>query len=73
MIALRNVYSLFWYIVTFLNIGLVFLIEGALPGVDPIGFKIVRYALIAFLFVISFKRKKLSLWIFSSMILKQQT
>lgn len=69
MIALRNVYSLFWYIVTFLNIGLVFLIEGALPGVDPIGFKIVRYALIAFLFVISFKRKKLSLWIFSSMIL----
>ena len=69
MIALKNVYSLFWYIVTFLNIGLVFLIESALPGVDPIGFKIVRYALIAFLYLISFKRKKMSLWIFSSMIL----
>jgi proton glutamate symport protein len=52
-----------------MHIGLVFFIENKLPGFDPTGFKIVRYLLIAYLFLISFKRKKLSLWIFSSMIL----
>ncbi len=62
-------FTVFWYVVAFMHIGLVFFIENKLPGFDPIGFKIVRYLLIAYLFVISFKRKKLSLWIFSSMIL----
>jgi proton glutamate symport protein len=43
--------------------------ESNLPEFDPTAFKIIRYLLIAFLFLIAFKRKKLSLWIFSSMIL----
>lgn len=62
-------YTVFWYVITFLHIGLVFFIESAVPGMNPTPFKIVRYVLIAFLFLISLKRKKLSLWIFSSMIL----
>ncbi len=62
-------FTVFWYVVAFMHIGLVFFIENKLPGFDPTGFKIVRYPLIAYLFLISFKRKKLSLWIFSSMIL----
>jgi proton glutamate symport protein len=62
-------YTVFWYVTAFVHIGLVFLIESLLPGVDPIAFKMIRYLLIGYLFLISFKRKKLSLWIFSSMIL----
>ena len=65
----KSTFTVFWYVVAFMHIGLVFFIENKLPGFDPTGFKIVRYLLIAYLFVISFKRKKLSLWIFSSMIL----
>jgi len=52
-----------------MHIGLVFFIESKLPQMDPTAFKVIRYVLIALLFLISFKRKKLSLWIFSSMIL----
>jgi len=65
----KSFYTVFWYVVAFLHIGLVFLIESAFPGVDPTPFRMARYILIAILFLISFKRKKLSLWIFSSMIL----
>ena len=65
----KSMFTVFWYVVAFMHIGLVFFIENKLPGFDPTGFKIVRYLLIAYLFLISFKRKKLSLWIFSSMIL----
>ena len=65
----QSMYTVFWYVTAFLHIGLVFLIESMLPGVDPVAFKMIRYLLIAYLFLISFKRKKLSLWIFSSMIL----
>ena len=65
----KSMFTVFWYVVAFMHIGLVFFIENKLPGFDPTGFKIVRYLLISYLFVISFKRKKLSLWIFSSMIL----
>ncbi len=46
-----------------------FFVESMVPSVDPTGFKLVRYALMAFLCLISFKRRKLSLWIFSSMII----
>jgi proton glutamate symport protein len=65
----KSLYTVFWYVVAFLHIGLVFFMESNLPGFDPTAFKIIRYLLIAFLFLIAFKRKKLSLWIFSSMIL----
>ncbi len=46
-----------------------FFVESMVPSMDPTGFKLVRYALMAFLCLISFKRRKLSLWIFSSMII----
>jgi proton glutamate symport protein len=65
----KSFYTVFWYVIAFFHIGLVFLIESAFPGVDPTPFRMARYILIAILFLISFKRKKLSLWIFSSMIL----
>lgn len=65
----KSLFTTFWYVVTFLNIGLMFFVESMVPSVDPTGFKLVRYALMAFLCLISFKRKKLSLWIFSSMII----
>ena len=46
-----------------------FFVESMVPSVDPTGFKLVRYTLMAFLCLISFKRRKLSLWIFSAMII----
>jgi len=58
---------MFWYIFAFCNIGLLFLIEHY-AGTNLI-FPILRYVLIAYLFVNSYKQKKLSYWIFSSMIL----
>ncbi|MBM3160200.1 MAG: cation:dicarboxylase symporter family transporter [Bacteroidetes bacterium] len=45
------------------------MLESALPEVNRNVFASIRYVLIAFLFISSFKKKKLSLWIFSSMIL----
>jgi hypothetical protein len=65
----NSFFSLFWYVVAFLLVGLNFLIEGAIGGNIHFPFQLVRYALMGFLFVVAFKRKKLSLWIFSSMIL----
>jgi proton glutamate symport protein len=65
----KSLFTTFWYVVTFLNIGLMFFVESMVPSMDPTGFKLVRYALMAFLCLISFKRRKLSLWIFSSMII----
>ena len=64
----QSVFSLLWYVIAFLNIGLVFLLENVVGG-NPIIYQILRYVLIAFLFTVSFKQKKLSFWIFSSMIL----
>ena len=64
----QSVFSLFWYVIAFLNIGLVFLLENVLGG-NPVVYQILRYIFIAFLFAVSFKQKKLSFWIFSSMIL----
>ncbi|MCF8415290.1 MAG: cation:dicarboxylase symporter family transporter [Crocinitomicaceae bacterium] len=65
----KSLYTVFWYVIIFMHIGLVFLIESNFPNADPTGFRFARYVLIALLFVISFKRKKLSMWIFSAMIL----
>lgn len=65
----KSIYSTFWFTVAFAMVGLLFFIQSKLPGIDPTVFKAFRYVFIAFLFLVSFKRKKLSLWIFSSMIL----
>jgi len=65
----KSYFTIIWYLIAFAHIGLTFLIQNAAEQIDPLPFQIVRYLLIAFLFLISFKRKKLSYWIFSSMIL----
>lgn len=65
----KSYYTIFWYILAFAHIGLFFFVEGLASEMDPMPFKVIRYLLMAFLFLIAFKRKKLSLWIFSAMIL----
>jgi proton glutamate symport protein len=68
MNPLKSAFTLFWFVIAFLNIGLVFLIEGTVGG-NPIIYSTLRFLLIGFLFVVSYKKKKLSFWIFASMIL----
>ncbi len=67
MNQMKSPFSMFWYVSAFCNIGLLFLIENY-AGSNLI-FPILRYLLIGYLFVNSYKQKKLSYWIFSSMIL----
>jgi proton glutamate symport protein len=64
----RNWYSLFWYTTAFCGIGFLFFLEG-LVGSQPWLFVGARYVLLLFIFVVSYKRGKLSLWIFSAMLL----
>ena len=66
---MKSIYSFFWYVSAFMLIGCLFFLESVLPNIQPILFKTVRYILMAFLFVVSYKRKKMSLWIFSAMII----
>ena len=61
--------TIFWYIVIFVHIGLLFFIESLLPQMDPMTFQTLRFILMGLLIYISFKRKKLALWIFTAMIL----
>jgi proton glutamate symport protein len=61
--------TVFWYIVIFVHIGLLFFIESLLPQMDPMIFQTLRFILMGLLIYISFKRKKLALWIFTAMIL----
>jgi proton glutamate symport protein len=65
---MKAFYTLFWYIILFSLVGGSFAIEGGVFGHPVLGFKVLRYVLLAGLFLISFKRKKLSLWIFTAMI-----
>lgn len=50
-------------------VGCLFFLENSMIFIDPSIFKSVRYLLMGFLFLVSFKQKKMSLWIFSAMIL----
>jgi len=61
--------TVFWYIVIFVHIGLLFFIESLLPQMNPMIFQTLRFILMGLLMYISFKRKKLALWIFTAMIL----
>lgn len=65
---MANIFSLFWYISAFCLVGFTFFLQSILPKETVFLFQVIRYLLIALLFVISFKRRKLSLWIFSAMI-----
>ena len=57
------------FVTAFMLVGCSFYLESILPSIDPLFFKILRYVLMGFLIVVSYKRKKMSLWIFSAMII----
>ncbi|MBI1836259.1 MAG: cation:dicarboxylase symporter family transporter [Flavobacteriia bacterium] len=61
--------SLFAYITSFMLVGCLFYIESLFPTIEPKIFQTIRYILMGHLFVVSYNRKKMSLWIFSAMIL----
>lgn len=61
--------SIFSYITLFCVTGFLFFLQGQLPSVDSIIFKFLRGVFLSLLLFVTYKRKKLSLWIFSSMIL----
>lgn len=50
-------------------VGCLFFLENSMIFISPSIFKSIRYLLMGFLFLVSFKQKKMSLWIFSAMIL----
>lgn len=66
---MKSIYSMFAYVSAFMLICCLFFIETQLPFVDAAVFRGLRFVLIGFLFLISLKRKKLALWIFSAMLL----
>ena len=66
---MKSFTSIFSYITLFCLTGFFFFLQGQLPSVDPIVFKIFRGVFLALLLFVTYKRKKLSLWIFSSMLL----
>ena len=61
--------TVFWYTVILIHIGLLFFLESLFPLTNPQVFQVLRFILMGLLLFISFKRKKLALWIFSAMIL----
>jgi len=66
---MRSPFSLFWYITLFALCGFLYFLESKLPSVSPMVFQTVRFAAMGYLLAISWKRKKLSLWIFSAMLI----
>lgn len=66
---MKSPFSLFWYITLFALCGFLFFLESKLPQVNPVVFQVARYLGMGYLLAISFVRKKLSLWIFSAMLI----
>ncbi len=66
---MKAITSIFSYITLFCLTGFLFFLQGQFPSVDPLLFKIFRGVFLALLLFVTYKRKKLSLWIFSSMLL----
>ncbi len=66
---MKSLNTLFWFVTSFMLIGCFFYLETLFPGINNKVFQTIRYLLMGILFLISFKRKKMSLWIFSAMIL----
>lgn len=66
---MKSVFSLFYYVTAFMLIGFLFFIEQQFPAI-PTGILMgIRFGLMLYLLVCSYKRKKLALWIFSAMII----
>jgi len=68
-LKMKAITSIFSYITLFCITGFLFFLQGQLPNLDPIIFKILRSIVLIGLLFVTYKRKKLSLWIFSSMLL----
>lgn len=69
MNAIKSPFSLFWYVTIFMLCGALYYLQSLFPASNALVFQILRFALMGYLMVISFKRKKLSLWIFVAMLL----
>ena len=61
--------SVFTYVTLFMLFGFIFFLESFFSPASELVFKSLRYILLAGIFFITYKRRKLSLWIFSSMAL----
>jgi proton glutamate symport protein len=70
---MKSPFSLFWYVTLFALCGMLFYLQSLFPQADPLIFKAARWLVMFLLLVISFVRKKLSLWIFSAMIIGVET
>jgi len=70
---MKSPFSLFWYLTLFLFCGFLFFLETQLTAIDPLVFKVIRWIAMFLLLVIAFVRKKLSLWIFSAMLIGVET
>ena len=66
---MKAITSIFSYITLFCVTGFLFFLQGQLPSIDPIIFKVLRGVFLVGLLFVTYKRKKLSLWIFSSMLM----
>ncbi len=66
---MKAITSIFSYVTLFCITGFLFFLQGQMPNLDPIIFKILRGIVLIGLLFVTYKRKKLSLWIFSSMLL----
>lgn len=65
--------TLFLYITVFMLTCFLFFVEQKLPGIPSGIFSAVRYALMGILLFLSYKRKKMALWVFTSMIIGVET
>jgi proton glutamate symport protein len=65
---MKSIFSLFSFITTFMVIGCLFFLENYLTNIPGVFFQVLRFLGLGLLLVISYKRKKMSLWIFAAMI-----
>ena len=66
---MKSFKSIFSYVTLFSLTGFLFFLQGQLSNVDPFIFKVLRGVFLISLLFVTYKRRKLSLWIFSSMLL----
>ena len=70
---MKSIFSFFYYISTYVLIAVLFFVESKMTSIPSTVFVVTRFLLMAYLIAISYKRKKLSLWIFSAMIIGVET
>lgn len=65
---MQKLYSFASYLTVFMLVCFLFLLENYFPNAHTAVFPSIRFALLFLLALITFKRKKLSLWIFTAML-----